>query len=171
MVMGLDYLQLTDEERGQLTVQILAPVVALAIPWFFFRSNWLAWVIGGTVAGIGGLVLGVCLGYRWGFLDGRKATVNSAESNEIVEEAPSRLERFESALAEVELFAYEKSEGLIPDGCSELNPGLGPMDFNEWREWKERGFERTGNLWFNHPGGLAPQSKDDAEERGTAELQ
>jgi hypothetical protein len=70
--------------------------------------------------------------------------------------AEARLEAFESALAEVELFAYELKHGLIPDGNSENNPGYGPMDFNDWQEWKRLEFERTGNLWHNHPDGLPP---------------
>lgn len=45
---------------------------------------------------------------------------------------------------------------------SESNPGYGPMDFDEWREWKQRGFEQTGNAWFNHPDGLPPKADDAA---------
>jgi len=77
-------------------------------------------------------------------------------------EAEAQLEAFETAMAEVELFAYELKQGLVPDGNSEDNPGYGPMDFDEWREWKEQEFERTGNLWHNHPGGLPPKEDDDA---------
>jgi hypothetical protein len=76
--------------------------------------------------------------------------------------AEARLEAFETALAEADLFAYELKEGLVPDGNSEDNPGYGPMDFNEWREWKKREFERTGTLWHNHPGGLPPKGHDAA---------
>jgi hypothetical protein len=65
-------------------------------------------------------------------------------------------------LAEANLFAYELKHGLVPDGNSENNPGYGPMDFDEWREWKQREFERSGNLWHNHPGGLPPKEDDAA---------
>jgi hypothetical protein len=71
--------------------------------------------------------------------------------------AEGRLEAFQTGLAEAELFAYELKHGLVPDGNSEGNPGYGPMDFNEWREWKRREFDRTGNLWHNHSGGLPPK--------------
>lgn len=77
-------------------------------------------------------------------------------------EAQARLEAFQAVLAGANLFAYELNHGLIPDGNSESNPGYGPMDFDEWQEWKQRGFEQTGNLWFNHPDGLPPKESDAA---------
>lgn len=50
----------------------------------------------------------------------------------------STLDAFNSVLTEAEQFGYELAHGLVPDGNSENNPGLGPMDFNEWREWKQQ---------------------------------
>ena len=159
--------EFTDEDLGQIIVLAIAPVVSLALPGFFFRTNWLAWTLGGTLAGVCVFALALGLGYKFGFVDGRKAAGFSANNNQEVGEASSRLERFETALAEVELYAYEKSERLIPDGYT----GLGPMDYDEWQQWKRKGFERTGNLWFNYPGGLPPQPNDDPKERDSAELQ
>lgn len=48
------------------------------------------------------------------------------------------LDAFKSVLTEAEQFVYELARGLVPDGNSENNPGLGPMDFDEWREWKQK---------------------------------
>lgn len=78
-------------------------------------------------------------------------------------ELKSQLEAYESILTESWLFAYEMCHGLVPEGNSERNPGYGPIDFDEWQVWKGKGFEMTGNLWFNHPGGLPPQLKIGAE--------
>ncbi len=75
-------------------------------------------------------------------------------------EAEIRLEMFDEALAEMQLYAYELEQGLVPDGDTDTNQGYGPMDFNEWRLWKQREFERTGDLLHNHPNELKPQMKD-----------
>lgn len=64
-----------------------------------------------------------------------------ARSNALPEEsenAIASLNAFENVLDEADLFAHELANGLVPDGNSATNPGLGPMDFNEWREWKRQ---------------------------------
>jgi hypothetical protein len=70
--------------------------------------------------------------------------------------ANDKLAAVQSLKAGAELFAYELANGLVPDGNSDSNPGLGPMDFEEWQEWKQREFDLTGNLWHKHPGGRPP---------------
>jgi hypothetical protein len=70
--------------------------------------------------------------------------------------ANDKLAAVQSVIAGAELFAYELANGLVPDGCSDSNPGLGPMDFDEWQEWKQREFDLTGNLWHNQPSGRPP---------------
>jgi hypothetical protein len=89
-----------------------------------------------------------------------EAVIPNVDMPEQKTEAEIRLEMFDESLAEVQLFAYELEQGLVPDGDTDTNPGYGPMDFDEWRLWKQREFERTGNLWHNHPNGLPPQLKD-----------
>ena len=111
-----------------------------------------------------GFVCFVCFVFLVKLLTANKTTVENAsvqpDPHDESSIAEARLEAFESALAEVELFAYELKHGLIPDGNSASNPGYGPMDFNEWQEWKQQEFERTGNLWHNHPDGLPPKAND-----------
>lgn len=77
-------------------------------------------------------------------------------SSEKAMHASEKLAAIQSLKAGAELFAYELANGLVPEGCSVNNPGLGPMDFEEWQEWKQREFDLTGNLWHNHPGGQPP---------------
>jgi hypothetical protein len=94
--------------------------------------------------------------------EGRASAINEAhiledEKADDGSVATARLGALEAVLAKAELFAYELKHGLVPDGDSERNPGYGPMDFREWLEWKEREFERTGNIWHNYPNGLPPQ--------------
>jgi hypothetical protein len=137
-------------------------VVALSILWVLIRPDLWAWALGFAVITITMLRLAHNAGMR----QGHESAI-SAESIPQVKEkadektvAEARLEAFETALAEANLFAYELKRGLVPDGNSEDNPGYGPMDFNEWQEWKRREFERTGSLWSNHPGGLPPKEGD-----------
>jgi hypothetical protein len=120
--------------------------------------------IGITITMLAMLVLAHNQGVRQGF-DSAKSMQSVPEDKGEPEEnteAEARLEAFETGLAEANLFAYELSHGLVPDGNSESNPGYGPLDFDEWREWKQRGFEQAGNLWFNHPDGLPPKENDAA---------
>ncbi len=140
-------------------------VVSLSILWVLIRPDLWAWALGFAVITISMLTLAQNAGVR----QGREGAV-SAESVPQTKEKPdektmaeARLEACETVLAEAELFAYELSHGLVPDGNSKDNPGYGPMDFNEWRAWKKQEFERSGNLWHNHPGGLPP--KEDATKK------
>ena len=139
-------------------------VVAISILWALVRPDLWAWAFGFAVITITMLTLAHNAGVR----QGRECAMSAEplpQDKEKPEEktiAEARLEAFETALAEAELFAYELKQGLVPDGNSEHNPGYGPMDFDEWREWKQREYERTGNLWHNHPGGLRPKSYDTA---------
>lgn len=139
-------------------------VVALSILWALVRPDLWAWALGIAIIAITMLKLT----YNSGVRHGRKSTMSvktvpqdkEKPEEKSIEEA--RLEAFESVLAEADLFAYELNQGLVPDGNSEDNPGYGPMDFNEWREWKQRVYEQTGNLWHNHPGGLPPKGDETA---------
>ena len=143
---------------------LLIVVVALSILWMLVRPDLWVWALGFAAITITILVLAHNEGVRQGF-ESAKSTQPVPEVKDEPEEkteAKARLEAFEAGLAEVNLFGYELNHGLIPDGNSESNPGYGPMDFNEWREWKQRGFEQTGNLWFNHPDGLPPKENDAA---------
>lgn len=139
-------------------------VVALSILWVFVRPDLWAWALGFAVITITILALAHNAGVR----QGRESAMSAQpvpEDKEKPDEktiAETRLEAFETALAEANLFAYELKHGLVPDENFENNPGYGPMDFDEWREWKQREFERTGNLWHNHPGGLPPKEDDAA---------
>ena len=139
-------------------------VVALSTFWGLIRPDLWTWALGFAVITITMLTLA----HNAGVMQGHKSemTANSvAQDKEKADEksiAETRLEAFETALAEAKLFAYELKLGLVPDGNSEDNPRYGPMDFNEWREWKQREFERTGNLWHNHPDGLPPKEDDAA---------
>jgi hypothetical protein len=72
--------------------------------------------------------------------------------------AAGQLEAIETLMKEYGLYAYELKNGLIPDGGTEQNPGYGPMDIDEWRKWKQSEYDRTGNLWHNHPNGLPPSA-------------
>lgn len=136
-------------------------VVALSILWVLVRPDLWGWVLCFTVITITILTLAHNAGVRQGLESAMsvqpvpKDKVESDESSI----AQKRLEAFEAVLAEADLFGYELKHGLVPDGNSEDNPGYGPMDFNEWRE-----YERTGNLWHNHPGGLPPREDDSAQQ-------
>jgi hypothetical protein len=148
---------------GTVTVLTIV-VVAISILWALVRPDLWAWAFGFAVITITMLTLAHNAGVR----QGRECAMSAEplpQDKEKPEEktiAEARLEAFETALAEAELFAYELKQGLVPDGNSEDNPGYGPMDFDEWREWKQREFERTENLWHNHPGGLPPKEDDAA---------
>ena len=134
-------------------------VVALSILWVLIRPDLWAWALGFAVITITMLTLAHNAGMRQGRESAMSAEPIPQDKEKADEKtiAEARLEAFETALAEGDLFAYELKHGLVPDGNSEDNPGYGPMDFNEWQEWKRREFERTGNLWHNHPGGLPPK--------------
>lgn len=139
-------------------------VVALSVLWVLIRPDLWAWALGVAVIAITMLTLAHKAGERLGRESAMSAEPMLRDKEKADEKtiAEGRLEAFETALAEAELFAYELKHGLVPDGNSEDNPGYGPMDFNEWREWKQREFQRTGNLWHNHPGGLPPKGHDAA---------
>lgn len=143
---------------------LLIVVVALSILWVLVRPDLWVWALVFAVITITMLVLAHNEGVRQGF-ESAKSTQPVPEDKvepEEKSEAEARLEAFETAMVEVNLFAYELNHDLVPDGNSESNPGYGPMNFGEWREWKQRGFEQTGNLWFNHPDGLPPKESDAA---------
>ena len=148
---------------GIATVQLLV-VVAILILWLLVRPDLWAWAMGFAVITITMLRLAHNVGVRQGFESAMSAQPVPQDKEKPDESsiAQARLEAFETVLAEANLFAYELEQGLVPDGNSEYNPGYGPMDFNEWREWKQREFERTGNLWHNHPDGLPPKEDDTA---------
>jgi len=126
--------------------------------WALIRPDLWAWALGIAIIAITMFKLT----YNSGVRHGRKSAMSAKTvpqdkekpEEKSIEEA--RLEAFETVLAEADLFAYELSQGLVPDGNSEDNPGYGPMDFDEWRKWQEQEFEQTGNIWHNHPGGLPP---------------
>ncbi len=138
-------------------------VVALSILWVLVRPDLWAWALGFAVFTITMLALAHNAGAR----QGRESAMSAQQVPEdkekpdekTIEEA--QLEALNGVLNAANLFAYELERGLVPDGNSKNNPGYGPMDFGEWQEWKQREFERTGNIWHNHPGGLPPK-KDDA---------
>ena len=143
---------------------LLIVVVALSILWVLVRPGLWVWALGFAIITITMLVLAHNEGVRQGF-ESAKSTQAVPEDKEKPDEktiAESRLEAFEAVLAEANLFAYELNHGLVPDGNSESNPRYGPMDFDEWREWKQRKFEQTGNPWFNYPDGLPPKADDAA---------
>ena len=143
---------------------LLIVVVALSILWVLVRPDLWVWALAFAVITITMFVLAHNEGVSQGY-ESIKSTQPVLEDKDELEEKPEaqvRLEAFEAVLAGANLFAYELSHKLIPDGNSEHNPGYGPMDFNEWQEWKQRGFEQTGNLWFNHPDGLRPKESGDA---------
>lgn len=139
-------------------------VVAISILWVFIRPDFWAWALGFAVITITMLTLAHNAGVRQGRESAMSAEPVPQDKEKPDEKtiADAKLEAFETGLAEAKLFAYELEQGLIPDGNSENNPGYGPMDFDEWRDWKQREFERTGNLWHNHPGGLPPQENNAA---------
>ena len=147
------------------TVSVLSiVVVALSILCVLVRPDLWAWGLGFAVITITMLTLAHNAGVRKG-RESAMSAVPVPQGKEKPDEktiAEARLEAFETGLAEANLFAYELKHGLVPDGNSENNPGYGPMDFDEWREWKQREFERTGNLWHNHLGGLPPKEDDAA---------
>ena len=147
------------------TVSVLSiVVVALSILWVLVRPDLWAWGLGFAVITITMLTLAHNAGVRKGresAMSVEPVPQDKEKPNEKTT-AEAQLEAFETALAEANLFAYELKHGLVPDGNSENNPGYGPMDFDEWREWKQREFERTGNLWHNHPSGLPPKEDDAA---------
>ena len=147
---------------GRAAPVLLIFVVALSILWVLARPDLWVWALGFAAFTITMLVLAHNEGVRQGFASANStqpATEDKAEP-EVKAEAEARLEAFEAAMAEANLFAYELDHGLIPDGSSESNPGYGPINFDEWREWKQRRFEQTGNPWFNHPAGLSPKEND-----------
>lgn len=134
-------------------------VVVFSILWVFVRPDLWGWVLSYAISTILMLLKASRIGMDHGFDIG----VNSQkklQNRDLPDEASiakARLEAFQNVAAEAELFAYELEHGLIPDGDSEHNRGYGPMDFDEWREWKQREFELTGNLWHNHPNGVPPK--------------
>ncbi len=139
-------------------------VVALSILWVLVRPDLWLWALGFAVITITMLVLAHNEGVRQGFESAKSVQPVPEDTEEPEEktEAEARIDAFQAVLVEANLFAYELNHGLIPNGNSEINLGCGPMDFNEWREWKQRRFEQTGNLWFNHPDGLPPKDNDSA---------
>ena len=139
-------------------------VVALSILWVLIRPDLWAWAFGFAVITITLLMLAHNAGIRQGRESAMSAEPIPQDKEKADEKtiAEARLEAFKTALVEVDLFAYELKHGLVPDGNSADNPGYGPMDFNEWQEWKRREFDRTGSLWHNHPGGLPPKEGDAA---------
>jgi len=139
-------------------------VVALSILWVLARPDLWAWALGFAVITLTMLRLAHNAGVKQGLESAMtpQRVPQDKEKPDEISMAEAQLEAFETGMAEAELFAYELKQGLVPDGNSEANPGYGPMDFNEWREWKQRQYERTGNLWHNHPGGLRPKSYDTA---------
>lgn len=149
--------------RGAASV-VLIVVVALSILWVLVRPDLWVWALGFAVITTTMLVMAHNEGVKQGF-EIAKSTQPVTEDNEEPEEkteAEARLEAFEAVLAGANLFAYELKHGLVPDGTSESNPGYGPMDFDDWQEWKQKGFEQTGNPWFNHLDGLPPKENDAA---------
>lgn len=143
---------------GNLSVLFLA-VLAISIICVFLRPDLWVWALGFTIVTIILLVLAHDVGVTKGIESVKRTQAAQEDKRELEEKskAEAQLESFEAVLAEADLFAYELNHGLIPDGNSESNPGYGPMDFNDWREWKHRMVEQTGNLWFNHPDGLPPR--------------
>ena len=131
-------------------------VVAISILWVLIRPDLWVWALCFAVFTIIMLALARNAGVRHG-----RESMKSAEPSLLDKDQPeeksieeAQLEAIESVMAEADLYAYELDQGLIPDGNTEHNPGYGPMDFDEWREWKQREFERTGNIWHNYPGGV-----------------
>lgn len=139
-------------------------VVALSILWVLVRPDLWAWALGFSVITITILTLAHNAGVRQGLESAMNAQAvpQDKEQPDEISIAEARLKSFQGVLAAADLFAYELKQGLVPDGNSEHNPGYGPMDFDEWLEWKEREYERTGNPWHNHPGGLPPQEDNAA---------
>ncbi len=134
-------------------------VAAIAIFWCYEQPQSWLWALS--------FAIGISLLIKFVFNAGRSEGIAYAEaiaslnaksntSSDKELSANTTLKAFQNGMAEVDLFAYELANDLIPDGYSESNPGLGPMDFNEWLEWKKSEFDRTGNLWHNHPGGMPP---------------
>lgn len=139
-------------------------VAALSILWVLVRPDLWVWALGFAVITITMLRLAHSAGAKQG-LESAMTSQRVPQDRERPDEismAEARLKAFETVMMEANLFAYELNQGLIPNGNSESNPGYGPMDFDEWREWKQREVEQTGNLWFNHPDGLRPKENDAA---------
>lgn len=153
------------EERtsGGIASVLVIAVLTLSTFWVLVRPDLWAWALGFAVITLIMLKMSHNAGVRQGLESAMKAQPVPQDKVKPEEKTidETRLEAFQTVMAEAELFAYELKHDLVPDGNSEDNPGYGPMDFNEWREWKQREYERTGNLWHNHPGGLPPK-KDDA---------
>jgi hypothetical protein len=143
---------------------LLIVVVALSILCVIIRPDLWVWALGFAVITITMLMLAHNEGVKQGFEIAKDTQPVSGCKKKPAEktEAEAQLEAFEAGLAEANLFAYELKHDLIPDGNSARNPGYGPMDFDEWREWKQLRFEQTGNIWFNHPDGLPPKENDAA---------
>ena len=123
-------------------------VIILAIFWCYLQPhNWLlalCFAIGGSLLVIFVFNAGRIEGIEYAEAMALIKAKSKLHSDEAVS-AGAVLDAFQSVMAEADLFAYELANNLVPDGYSESNPGLGPMDFNEWREWKQREFDRTGN--------------------------
>jgi len=133
-------------------------ILALAVIWVVVRPDLWPWALGFVVVCTTMVKLAHKNGVKQG-LEGAISMNSDSQGKQISDKnspAEDQFEAFNSAVTVVDLFAYELKKGLVPEGDSEDNPGLGPMNFDEWREWKEREFERTGNIWHNHPGGSPP---------------
>jgi hypothetical protein len=148
---------------GTSTVPIFI-IVAISIVWVLVRPDLWVWALCFAVF----TIIMLAHAHNAGMRQGRESLKSSepfSQDKDKPEEKSieeSQLEAIESVMAEANLYAYELEQGLVPDGNTEHNPGYGPMDFDEWREWKQQEFERTGNIWHNHPGGLPPKESDTA---------
>lgn len=151
-----------DQTSNRVYATALIAVVVVAILWAFYQPNAWLWALGFGV-GVSLLVMVVFnAGRSEGIADAEILARIKTESEVVpyqVTAASNNLADFENALTEIDFFGYELANGLIPDGNSKSNLGLGPMDFDEWREWKRREFDRTGNLRHNHPDGRVPIEK------------
>jgi hypothetical protein len=151
--------------NGSTMKKLSITVIIFSILWAFFRPDLWALALGFAVF----TIILLSIAYDAGVRQRRKKEVTAKEEPQCVEksegktEAEIRFKLFQDTLAEAELFKYELAHGLVPDGYTDENPGYGPMDFNEWRQWKHQKFEQTGNLWHNHPDGLRPNSKDERQ--------
>jgi len=148
-----------DKSGGKIYKTSIFIIAAIAIFWFYLQPDAWFWALS--------FGFGVSLLVIFVFNAGRRegiayadliASINTDSKTTAgeVHTASAKLDEFQSAMAEVDLFSYELANNLVPDGYSENNPGLGPMNFNEWREWKQSEFERTGNIWSKHPDGKPP---------------
>ena len=138
-------------------------VVVGSIFWGVLRPDMWAWALGFAVLVMTLLSIAFNAGVKQGHEQTiiAEAALQNAGNPEGKTEEEIRIERIKDVMAEAGLFAYELEHGLVPDAYTEDNPGFGPMDFEQWRVWKNQEFEQTGNLWHNHPGGLPPAPKDE----------